>query len=62
MRPFRDSQPPSWLSGPRTAVPTEPLSHRPSIFSVLLFTAVYFQMVLPFYIKHYTVVTNTIIV
>ena len=27
--PFRDSQAPSWLSGPWTNVPVEPLSHRP---------------------------------
>jgi hypothetical protein len=27
--PFRDSQAPSWLSGPQTDVPTEPPSHRP---------------------------------
>ena len=26
---FRDSQAPSWVSGPRTNVPAEPSSHRP---------------------------------
>jgi hypothetical protein len=29
MRHFRDSQAPSWLSGPRTDVPAEPPSHMP---------------------------------
>jgi len=29
--PFRDSQATSWLSGPRTDVPAEVLSHRPCI-------------------------------
>ena len=29
MGPFRDSQAPPWLSGPRTDVPAEPPSHMP---------------------------------
>ena len=29
MGSFRDSRAPSWLSGPRIDVPTEPSSHRP---------------------------------
>ena len=29
MRHFRDSQAPSWLSGPRTDVPAKPPSHMP---------------------------------
>jgi len=29
MGPFRDSQTPSWISGPRTDEPTEPPSQRP---------------------------------
>ena len=29
MGPFRDSQAPSWLSGPQIDVPAEPPSHRP---------------------------------
>ena len=28
MRPFRDSQTPSWVPGPQTDVPAEPPSHR----------------------------------
>ena len=32
MGPLRDSHAPSWLSGPRTDVPTEPPSH--SLFMV----------------------------
>jgi hypothetical protein len=31
MGPFIDSHAPSWLSGPRTDVPTEPSSHWPCL-------------------------------
>jgi len=33
--PFRDSQAHSWLFGPRTDVPSEPLSHRPCVYPML---------------------------
>ena len=34
MGPFRDSQAPSWLSGPRTDVPAKTLSNRPCMKAI----------------------------
>ena len=61
MGPFRDSWAPSWLSGPRTDVPTEPPTHKALLLlpvqHLIYFDYIYSCMYVDFILssnKHYS--------